>query len=301
MSAPRPPVAERRVEANGLGHHVVEWEPAGGAPPRGTFVLSHGFLDFAWAFRDVGEGLARAGFRAAAFDWRGHGETEWVGAGGGYHFADYLVDLDALLPALAPDGAPVHLAGHSMGGVVSSLFAGIRGDRVASLALLEGAGPPPSDPDDLPRRLRSFLDGARREARRRHRPMADLDEALRRMRVRNPDLPDDPGRFLAAKATRPADAGEGLVWRFDPLHRTTSANPIPVAGWAACARRIEAPTLVVRGTRGLTWPDEGARIEALAGARQAEIPDAGHMMHWQAPEAVVRLLVEHAAAAAGPG
>src|SRR5258706_3132064 len=77
---------ERLVHANGLEHHVLEWN-MGGAP---TIVCCHGFLDLGWSFVWLAEELAAAGFRVVAFDWRGHGESEHVGRGGYYHFADYI-------------------------------------------------------------------------------------------------------------------------------------------------------------------------------------------------------------------
>ena len=80
---------ERFVPANGLRHHVVEW----GEPDAPTVLLAHGFLDLAWSFRDVAQRLAERGFRCVAWDWRGHGESEHIGAGGYYHFADYVLDL----------------------------------------------------------------------------------------------------------------------------------------------------------------------------------------------------------------
>ena len=108
---------ERFVRANGLRHHTLSWNDDAEV----TVVLCHGFLDHAWSFHHVAQSLAEAGLRAVAFSWRGHGETEHVGAGGYYHFPDYVLDLHELMPMLA--SGDVHLVGHSMGGTAASLYA----------------------------------------------------------------------------------------------------------------------------------------------------------------------------------
>lgn len=287
---------ETRVKVHGLTHHVIVWNDDAPGPDRGgfeTIVLCHGFLDFAWSWRMTAEALVRRGHRVVAFDWRGHGETDWVATSGYYHFADYVRDLDALLPRLgrAPDER-VHLVGHSMGGTATSLYAATRGDEtLRSLSLIEGLGPPPIDPRDAPNRFGRFLRATRKviEGGRAHpAPPATLDEAAERMRVRNPGMPTGSlGRFLAERATRPTEDGR-RTWRFDPLHRTPNPNPVPVDAYGACLEALGGmalPVLLVRGSAGLSWPDEAARRARLGpGATTVTIEGVGHMVHWEAPD-----------------
>jgi alpha-beta hydrolase superfamily lysophospholipase len=68
---------DRFVEANRLRHHLLEW--SGSGP---TVLLLHGFLEHAHAWDFVAPRIAAAGYRVMALDWRGHGDTEWVGRGG---------------------------------------------------------------------------------------------------------------------------------------------------------------------------------------------------------------------------
>ena len=135
--------SEHFVDANGIRHHVLEWLPPAGVAPRGeTVLLCHGFLDFAYSYVLVAVPLAALGYRVLAFDWRGHGESSWVGAAGYYHFPDYVQDLDRLLPQIVADDQPLHLVGHSMGATACAMFAGVRSERLRSLSLLEGLAPP---------------------------------------------------------------------------------------------------------------------------------------------------------------
>ena len=306
---------DRDIIANGLRHHVLEWtsdarDERADRDGADTIVLCHGFLDTALSFEPLAERLCAAGHRVVAFDFRGHGRTAWIGAGGYYHFPDYVLDLDRLLPQLA--GGRVHLLGHSMGATVCALYAGVRPARLRSLTLVEGLGPPEASFEATPERFSDWLDGvgrvdtkgttrgggahpagsvAARAAGRRVMP--DEAAALARMRIGNPRLSDALGARLARYATEPGPGGEGRVWTFDPLHRTTSPMPFRVALFEAFARRVRAPTLVVVAEHGLRLPDERARLGFFDDARLAEIPGCGHMVHRDEPDSLARLVLEH--------
>lgn len=275
---------ERFLSANGLKHHTLTWNDD--APV--TVVLCHGFLDHAWSFHAVAQTLAEEGLRAVALSWRGHGETEHLGAGGYYHFPDYVLDLHALMPFLA-DG-PVHLVGHSMGGTAAALYAATHPAVPRTLTLVEGLGPPAFS-GAPPDKMIAWLDSMDRLAKKPPRPMADLSEAVKRMRAQNAELPADLAYFLAEKGT--VDGPEGLTWRFDPLHRTTSPAAFDAGVFTTFLERIEAPTLVIRGSRGFVTADHADRVAALRDARELEIDDVGHMIHWMRPEALGRAIARH--------
>ena len=277
---------ESRVRANGLSHHVLTWD--GGGPP---VLLCHGFLDLAWSWDSVARRLAAHGYRVHAFDWRGHGETEWIGPGGYYHFPDYALDLSELIGALISD--PLHLVGHSMGGTACSLYAGTGPGTLRSLSLVEGIGPPAHAPAVAPDRFGAFLRTVGRVRGRETRAMPDVDAVLRRMRVQNPKLPDDLGRFLAEKGTKPGPGGEGRVFTFDPLHQTTSPTAFNLETYLAFLDRIEVPTLIVGGEHGFRVEDEALRRSRIPDQRLVEMPGVGHMVHWLAPEALAEVLWTH--------
>ena len=70
-------------------------------------------------------------------DWRGFGPSQWLHRP--YYFAEHMGDMEAILDHYAPDGQ-VRLVGHSMGGILSCLYAGIRPERVEHLVTLDGFG-----------------------------------------------------------------------------------------------------------------------------------------------------------------
>src|SRR5688572_5770071 len=116
----------------GLRHHVRLWGQAGA--PR--LFLLHGWMDVSASFQFLVDCLSRE-WLVVAPDWRGFGLSEWTREG--YWFADYYADLEAILDIYEPE-IPARLVGHSMGGVIASIYSGIRPARVARLASLEGLG-----------------------------------------------------------------------------------------------------------------------------------------------------------------
>jgi pimeloyl-ACP methyl ester carboxylesterase len=270
-------VTERKLSANGLVHHVIRW---GDRPV--DVVFCHGFLDVGWSFDAVARDLVAAGYGVASFDWRGHGQTEWTGAGGYYHFPDYVLDLDELLPQLSDQ--PVHLVGHSMGGSACVMYAAARPENLRSLTLIEGLGPPEMEPRDPVTRLRAWLDGVARVRSKTLKPMDGERTVLKRMRVQNPELTDELGLFLASKSTKAVDGG--IQWTFDPLHKTWSPRPFQADAFGKLLEAISAPTLIVAGERGLRLQDEEERMTKIKHHRFVEIPDVGHMIHWFEPRAL---------------
>jgi pimeloyl-ACP methyl ester carboxylesterase len=102
--------------------------------------MVHGWMDVGASYQFVVDALTTDRWVVAP-DWRGFGLTPSGGADS-FWFPDYLADLDALLDLLSPD-APVDLVGHSMGGNVAMMYAGIRPERIRTLVNLEGFGLPP--------------------------------------------------------------------------------------------------------------------------------------------------------------
>jgi pimeloyl-ACP methyl ester carboxylesterase len=287
----------RRIAlATALGYHVLEWD----APGDTTFVLVHGFLDFAYAWHEVAPLL---GAHAIAVDLRGHGDSDWIGPGGYYHFMDYVADLDDVIRQLARER--VIVVGHSMGGGVAAYWAGTRPSRPAALALLEGLGPPDQSGSELTARTAQWID-AWRGARGKSKPMASLADAAARLRKHDPLLGEALALRLAEAGTRaprvtdllaagvsPVASTGGLTWKHDPLHLTMGPYPFRRDQAAAYWRRIACPVLAIDGGQSLLNLPEAERA-----ARRAEIPHcrhavldgAGHMMLRHQPAAIAALL-----------
>ena len=106
-------------DIRGLRYHVRHWKLAGAR----KMVLLHGWMDVSASFQFMVDAL-RGDWDVYAPDWRGYGLTAWTSEDQ-YSFADYLADLDFLLQEISPS-QPVFLVGHSLGGNVACIYAGVR-------------------------------------------------------------------------------------------------------------------------------------------------------------------------------
>jgi pimeloyl-ACP methyl ester carboxylesterase len=280
----------RRVPLRtGLTYHLLEWDAASDH----TVLLLHGYLDFAWTFaRMVEAGLAGA-YHLVAPDLRGHGDSDRVGAGGYYHFADYLADVHDLVRQTAR--RRLSIVGHSMGGSVASWFAGTFPARVERVTLLEGLGPPETPTLTGPERVASWISAWDRVVDRPPRSFASLDEAAARMREHDALLDGDLARELAERGTVVDDDGRRR-WKHDPLHATIG----PYGGFrfdvaARFWQGIQCPVLLVEGAASeLRLPpgELDRRLGCFKEIQRATVTGAGHMMQRHQPAKLARLISE---------
>jgi pimeloyl-ACP methyl ester carboxylesterase len=262
-----------------IAWHV--WDAAPDDPERPTVVLIHGYLDCARSFDAVARALS-ADYRVVAPDHRGHGGSDRVGAGGYYHFPDYVRDLALLWPLLTRD-RPAALIGHSMGATIAAYFAGAFPESVPALALLDSLGPAAPPPDDGPRLLRRWINDLRLLPAKREAPMPDLQTVARRL-ARTSPLASEPRLLELAEVASTPDPAGGFAWRFDPLHRTTAPTPFDLPRFLAFLRAITAPTLVIWGEHTPNRPPDAAhRLTQLSRCTEATLAGAAHNLHHERP------------------
>lgn len=276
-------------EIRGLRCHVREW----GDPAAPRLFLLHGWMDVAASFQFLVDAFARE-WHCIAPDWRGFGLSEWTREPS-YWFPDYYADLEALLDRYEPN-APARIVGHSMGGVIASMYAGIRPARVARLASLEGLGLARHGPEHAPGRYLAWLDDLKKPPT--FKPYRSLDEVAARLRKTNPRLTEARAAFLAGHWAKRLDSGEYLL-ASDPRHKTVNPYLFRIEEAIACWRRITAPVLLVSGKlsdipgRMKDTPQQlDERKGAFRDRREVELEDAGHMMHHDQPQRLAALLEE---------
>ncbi len=274
----------------GLRLRLCSWGPDTGRP----LLILHGYLEQGAAWEGVANRLSDR--RVVAPDHRGHGLSEHVGAGGFYHFWDYVADVDAVVRHL---DCEVDLVGHSMGGTIAALYAATRPERVRRLVLIEGLGPP-DGADELLERGQAFLDG--KESPRKHGSFPNVETAAARMRDFNKALSPEEALRLAARVARPVVEGDPFVtrpvvgawtWAWDPAHRGRSPTPFRAEAHQVFLSAIRAPTLLIDGgSSPFKLMDRDARRRSLSHAIELTIPQAGHLIHHDAPDALATALRE---------
>ena len=278
-----------------LRYHVRLWgTPSSEKPP---LVMLHGWMDVAASFQFVIDAL-QDNHWVIAPDWRGFGLTETPKTDH-FFFPDYLADLDQLLDHYVGD-TPVNLLGHSMGGHVATMYAGIRPERIHKLINLEGFGMPATRPTQAPHRLAKWMDELKALQRGEMdlKPYPNLEAVAQRLIKTNPRLGSDKAHWLAQHWARANDQGE---WRIlgHAAHKVVNPQLFKTDETQAIYARITAPTLcVVASTDSMNqwWKDSYTlqefmqRIAVVPKITHAIVDNAGHMLHHDQPASLARLI-----------
>jgi len=282
------PSTSHRLDVRGLRYHVRGW----GDPDAPKLFMLHGWMDVSASFQFTVDAL-EGKWNVLAPDWRGFGLTDR--AKGGYWFPDYVADLDHLLSSLSPE-EPVTIVGHSMGGNIAGLYAGVRPQRVARLILAEGFGLPPTVPAQAPKRLVKWLDQIAQPPSLR--PYGSLEEVAQRLLANTPGLGEERATFLAPHWARETGPGRYEL-RADPNHKMV--NPVLYRYEEAIEiwKQITAPVLWIHS--GTDWvkkflKDDEQLLDryrsSYAQLTECRIEGASHMMHHDQPDKFARAISE---------
>ena len=287
------------VSLRGCRYHLLRWgSPSASQPP---LVLAHGWMDVAASWQFMVDALSEdflGDRQIIAFDWRGYGLTESPPTDS-YWFPDYLGDLDALLDVLSPE-RPIDLVGHSMGGNVVMMYAGVRPARIRRLVNLEGFGMPDTRAAQAPRRMAQWLDELRqlREGAIDLKAYADASAVADRLIKTNPRLPRDKAEWLARHWARPDAHGQWQILG-DAAHKIVNPYLYRVDEALEIYKQISAPVLAVEASDdslGQWWKGKYTleqyhqRLQHVPRHRIERIEQASHMLHHDQPQALAALL-----------
>jgi pimeloyl-ACP methyl ester carboxylesterase len=260
---------EHDITLNGLRLHYLEWGRADARP----LILLHGFTGHARTWDHFADAMADR-FRVLALDQRGHGESDRA-PDSDYRIGAMARDLASFTDRLCP--RPFHLLGLSMGGRVSIAYAGAHPERVDKLVLVDIG--PEIAPEGLAR-VRGMVSTVPEE-------LASAEEAYRLLRAAAPRYSEPLLRHRVKHGFRPLPNGK-LTWKYDKaLRDQTRAGCRDTPDLWPDLARIVCPTLIVRGAESDILAPEVAKrmLETLRDGRLVEIPDAGHTVPGDQPEA----------------
>lgn len=259
------------------------WGPADGKP----VLALHGWLDSAASY-DTLCPLLNSSLRIVALDFAGHGDSSHRPPGGHYNMLEYVIDLRRAADHLGWD--QFTLVGHSMGGSVALLFAGLFPDRVLSLVLLDVAVPTIvfDAASTLMHGINKFLQLEALSAS--PSPVYSMDDLMERLETASPgQLSEKSKRVLLSRATRPVECG--FVLKRDIRAKTSRTFTLPLEAQKAIVSRYRGNMLIFRATDGLSIK----KLKDLEGAftklyqkhcRRFEYVElqGGHYIHLNQPE-----------------
>lgn len=275
-------------ESGGPSRRAVSFRGSGGVrlagdawgdPVGAPVVMLHGAGQNRHAWSAVAEALATGGWYVVTVDLRGHGDSDWP-PDGAYSLEAFAGDVVALTASFTE---PPVLVGASLGGMIALVAQG-GADHQLFRALVLVDITPKLEAGGVQRVLGFMV--AHPEG------FASLEEASA---VIARYLPDRPARQDLQGLTRVLEetADGRWRWRWDPGFGTALAtlagdDPRHLAQrteeisqlLTSAARRVEVPTLVVRGGRSDVTSAEGVAefLDAVPHAEHVTVGHAGHMV-----------------------
>ncbi len=213
-----------------------------GDPSKPPVLALHGWLDNANSFAVLAPLLDS--HHVVAIDLTGHGQSDRRSPDSTYNVWDDLPQILGVIDAL---GWPqCDLVGHSRGGIIATLFAAAKPDRIRHLVLLDALIPQPVDETEAPTQLGRFLDDRLRLMARDDRVLPDL-EAAATARVRK-GIDANAAQLLTERAV--AHTEHGVCFTSDPRLYGASASKLTRGQIVAILQAIEAPVLVAMAKDG---------------------------------------------------
>jgi pimeloyl-ACP methyl ester carboxylesterase len=256
---------------------ALDARPAQSPSFHGTAVMVPGFTGSKEDFIPLLAAVVSAGYRVVCFDQRGQYESAGSSRATAYSIEAFARDLSTVIDSVA-DTQPVHLLGHSFGGLVARRIVITRPEIVRSLTLLD------SGPDGASL-VRRHLLGVLTWIIRLGGPRV-LAALTGRVGLQAGSSPDQLAwlRYRLLKSSR-----AGLIG----ICQATSIEPDLVGSLAATA----IPVLVMCGENDDIWsPATQIDMAQRLVARIEVIKRAGHTPNEEQPDVVTRILLDFWAA-----
>jgi 3-oxoadipate enol-lactonase len=268
--------------------HEISRAP-GGSASADLLVLTHGFAGPSAGWRSIVDDV-KARYDVLTYDVRAHGRTTVPDDGATVNVPQFAADLAGLLDHLGV--ARAHIAGVSMGGMISAQFACDCPDRVRSLLLCDTTAGNGAGPDEAANEVERYVVEAfsrlahiaekygmaelvRREKRYRH-------EGDPYVRLSAAPLEEHDANDAQAKLERMTQRGYLLA------NKALRERPDLTARTPA----IAAPTLVSCGVWDRFYPCARRDARLIPGARLVSIEGAAHDTLWYQPESWKRAVLE---------
>jgi len=245
-------------------------------------VLSPGMGDLRQSYRFLAPQLARAGYRVATVDMRGHGDSSlgWPSI----TRTDVAGDLVALIGNLC---GPAVIVGQSLSGGAATIAAATEPGLVAGIVEI----------NPFTRTQKTDLGALLRVGRYRRGGLRLMGTQIFRslgiwrsyLNVAYPTKPADWTEYLATLTAKLSEPG-----RMAEFMKTGKSTP---ADAEAQLPNVQCPALIIMGAEDPDFPDPGAEGEAVVAALPAGlgsvavIPGAGHYAHAQTPDQVAALVL----------
>lgn len=272
---------KKSLMVRNLRTNIQEW----GDPQNPTLIMLHGWMDCGESYKFIAPFL-ESNFHLVAPDLRGFGETEHAPS---YWFPDYFADLDVIIDHYS-NGKAANLVGHSMGGNIVSMYAGIQPQKVNNVLLLESLGMPPTKPEDAVKKYRDWMRDILSNQPSKVYPSRDVFKVS--IRKGNPSLSEEMVDELVGLWGKPHGSGGEMALKHDHNHRFANPYRYNFDDVLAVWGEVTARAGLVMAKESLIY-HRGSNTGQLEQVKRALnileddfsiVTDAAHMLHIEQAE-----------------
>jgi len=246
----------------------------------GTPVIAfHGWLDNAASFIPLLDAW-ECSQPFYAVELPGHGLSEHRPKSCSYQLLENIVDVAAVVKALCPDDAQVILIGHSLGGIICSLYAAASPERVEKLVLLDSLGPITDETAAVLPQLRRAMKRAEQFRSSKLVVYPDVEMAAKVRRSGIGRIGMSAAQLLVQRGLKKVEGG--YCWTSDPRLMEPSFLRFTEKQVEAIFRGIDCPICLICGEQGYFSETDAVRTR-MSYLEQVEhhVVTGGHHFHME--------------------
>ncbi len=257
-----------------------------GDPHKPLMLALHGWLDNAASFIPLAPLLSE--YRVIALDFIGHGNSSHRSPDAHYHQLDFVHDVHELVTQQG--WQKFVLLGHSMGGIVGSLYTASFPERVSHYITIESFGPMTKTAQSSAEQMRESIE-SRLKVQQSDGRHPDNFQRVVQARAHAGSLSLTNAELLVARNLD--RVGEQLRWRTDRRLRSISSLRVTEDQAEYFLRSIQCPTMAIQGSQGYTsMADKFQQRASFVRDLQLVMCDGGHHVHMDNPTAVASHILQ---------
>lgn len=243
-------------------------------------IALHGWLDNAASFIPLAKYFND--YHLIAIDFIGHGLSSHRSPDAHYHQIDFVHDLHELV--VTQGYKDFILVGHSMGGIVASMYASSFPDFVSHYITIESFGPLTKTAKSSPAQMRESIESRLKLAARDAKHPQNFETVVK-ARALAGDLTMDAAELLVNRNIYEQDGA--LRFRTDRRLRTISSLRVTDDQAQHFMQNIQCPTLVIMGDKGYEMMREKVkeRFDWVEHLTQVTCK-GGHHLHMDNPQEI---------------
>jgi pimeloyl-ACP methyl ester carboxylesterase len=247
-------------------------------PEEPVLIFLHGYLDNANSFAGLIPKLEK--YQCLAIDMAGHGRSQHRSEDAHYHLVDYAYDLSQVVKHL--NLTKVFIVGHSLGGIVCSIYAATAPSALCGFVAIESCGPLSELETSTATQIQACFESREKATKAIKHPKSMQQLIAARCAVS--DLNEQEAQQILS---RNVVSTSRLMWRTDKRLRTKSSFRFTENQALNILESIKCRRIVILGSRGFSKVKDAISLRQ-SGFNKVDIVtfDGGHHVHMSAVEDV---------------